>query len=379
MSGPGSADRSPILPAGRAGADKLSAQKEAVSRASILSLMSDFPVAFMVLNGDRQIVYFNERSRDLMGSLADSPYGLRPGEAFSCLHANDGIDGCGTGPFCRYCGAARSLAAALSGLFESAECTIERSRTKRLDQLDLLIWTKPLDLADVRFFLFAAIDISERKRMEALERVFLHDLMNTAGSLSSLMNLIDPTDASFSEYFPLAKDASEQLVDEIAAHRTLSDAENGRLHTEVGVLQSSDPAAFIAEIYRKIAESRGIAFVLSLPGDAPLIMTDRVLLRRVLANLLKNAIEASGPGQTVRLSLEIAAGTAVYRVTNESVLSEEIRAQLFHRSFSTKGRGRGIGTYAARLFVEDFLGGRIDVSSGPGAGTTFSVALPLPF
>jgi signal transduction histidine kinase len=77
--------------------------------------------------------------------------------------------------------------------------------------------------------------------------------------------------------------------------------------------------------------------------------------------------------------MEIAPGTAVYRVTNEAVISEEIRAQLFHRSFSTKGRGRGIGTYAARLFVEDFLGGRIDVSSGPGAGTTFSVALPLPF
>jgi sensor histidine kinase regulating citrate/malate metabolism len=54
-----------------------------------------------------------------------------------------------------------------------------------------------------------------------------------------------------------------------------------------------------------------------------------------------------------------------------------VQLQIFVRSYSTKGKGRGLGTYAMKLFTEKYLGGRIDFESRPETGTTFRVELPL--
>jgi len=61
------------------------------------------------------------------------------------------------------------------------------------------------------------------------------------------------------------------------------------------------------------------------------------------------------------------------------VIEPSVQMQIFQRSFSTKsGGGRGVGTYAARLFVEGFLGGKVAFVSDEASGTVFSVTLPLP-
>jgi sensor histidine kinase regulating citrate/malate metabolism len=50
--------------------------------------------------------------------------------------------------------------------------------------------------------------------------------------------------------------------------------------------------------------------------------------------------------------------------------------QVFQRSFSTKGRGRGIGTDSVRLLTEKYLEGRVAFTSTANTGTTFEVTLP---
>ncbi len=58
-------------------------------------------------------------------------------------------------------------------------------------------------------------------------------------------------------------------------------------------------------------------------------------------------------------------------------MPEAVRQQVFQRSFSTKGgKGRGIGTYSARLLAERYLGGRLTFSSTADAGTSFVLELP---
>ena len=61
----------------------------------------------------------------------------------------------------------------------------------------------------------------------------------------------------------------------------------------------------------------------------------RRLLTRVLGNLIKNALEASTRGTTVTVSVHNR-GTPTFCVHNESAMSEEVKAQMFQRSFSTK-------------------------------------------
>jgi sensor histidine kinase regulating citrate/malate metabolism len=110
--------------------------------------------------------------------------------------------------------------------------------------------------------------------------------------------------------------------------------------------------------------------------DGPLI-TDRRLLKRVLGNMLKNALEATPPHGTVKMSCEDDGDVVSFLVSNPAVIPNDVQLQVFQRSFSTKGEaGRGIGTYSMKLFGERYLGGEVDFVSREAEGTTFRLRLP---
>jgi signal transduction histidine kinase len=90
------------------------------------------------------------------------------------------------------------------------------------------------------------------------------------------------------------------------------------------------------------------------------IVTDRGLLMRVVGNLLKNAVEAESVGTAVRVGGAARAdGGAEIWVRNPTAMPREVQLQLFQRAFTTKGAGRGQGTYSVRLLTERYLGGEV--------------------
>ena len=105
--------------------------------------------------------------------------------------------------------------------------------------------------------------------------------------------------------------------------------------------------------------------------------TDRALLWRVLGNMLKNALEAVNPGETVTLGCRVGMGQAELWVHNPGEIPESLRLQIFQRSFSTKGAGRGLGTYSIKLLGERYLGGRVSFTTSAAKGTTFRIRLPV--
>jgi len=107
------------------------------------------------------------------------------------------------------------------------------------------------------------------------------------------------------------------------------------------------------------------------------VCSDVRLVQRILVNMIKNALEASRAGDVVRLGcLAAPDGGVTFWVQNPSVMAQETRLRVFEKGFSTKGRGRGFGTYGMRLFAETCLGGHIRFTSEPGQGTVFSLDLP---
>ena len=91
-----------------------------------------------------------------------------------------------------------------------------------------------------------------------------------------------------------------------------------------------------------------------------------------------DANPAQGPLHTP-FNLSRAGDQVVFSVRNKSVIPEEAKRRVFQRSFSTKGAGRGVGTYGMKLLGERFLGGSVNFSSREGEGTIFRLSLPLSF
>ena len=87
-------------------------------------------------------------------------------------------------------------------------------------------------------------------------------------------------------------------------------------------------------------------------------MTDKILLQRIIINMLKNALEATSYEGTVRTGIENRGEKIRFWVRNEGVIPHDVQMQIFKRSFSTKGKGRGIGTYSVRLLAENYLKGK---------------------
>ncbi len=106
-------------------------------------------------------------------------------------------------------------------------------------------------------------------------------------------------------------------------------------------------------------------------------VSDLALVRRVLDNLVKNAVEACGEGQTVTVKACRRGGGVEFEVHNPGGMPPDVRLQIFQRSFSTKGEGRGLGTYSVKLLTERYLKGKVHFTSSDKAGTTFTVTYPL--
>ncbi|MDW7761213.1 MAG: HAMP domain-containing sensor histidine kinase [Acidobacteriota bacterium] len=104
------------------------------------------------------------------------------------------------------------------------------------------------------------------------------------------------------------------------------------------------------------------------------VFADRDLLIQALQNLFRNAFEATESGE-VAVKAEMIRGEILVRIedTGRGMPPDEA-VRIFEPFFSTKDQGMGIGLYAARKIVEAH-GGRIDVESEPGRGTTFLIQL----
>ena len=93
--------------------------------------------------------------------------------------------------------------------------------------------------------------------------------------------------------------------------------------------------------------------------------------------MIKNALEASPDGEAVAIGCsKTADGRAQFRVHNEGAIPRDVQLQIFQRSFTTKGPGRGLGTYSMKLLSERYLKGTVAFTSAPEHGTTFTATYP---
>jgi K+-sensing histidine kinase KdpD len=370
-----------FAPAERAGVEEVQSE-----RATLLSdrlapvLLEAIPELVMVLNHQRQVLAVNQRFLDTAGlDNEECLLGQRPGEILGCVHAESAPGGCGTDEHCSVCGAVNAiLDCQQSQRISVKECRLRRKSDLDGGAVDVEVQATPITVGNSDLVVLAMRDISSEKRRDVLERTFFHDVLNIVSGLRAVSELLSYGDDSEAEeeYRQDLFRMSVQIGDEIMAQRQLLAAERGQLALDVQALSVPEALESVAEVYRHHTVARGRELVIGDCPDAE-VETDRVLLQRVLGNLTKNALEATPEGGTVTLAARVVGDTLAFSVANPTVMPQDVKKQIFQRSFSTKGgSGRGIGTHSVKLLTERYLGGKADFTSEAPAGTVFTVTLP---
>ncbi|HEX8960495.1 MAG TPA: ATP-binding protein [Geobacteraceae bacterium] len=345
------------------------------------SMLEAIPDYALVLNGTRQVVAANRRLIEAFGiAEIEALLGRRPGEAMGCLFAGFGPDGCGTDKHCSTCG---TTIAVMESLQSDSQAVHECRLTRPWEQgppFELEVTATPLEIDDIPLIFCIFKDISAAKRRTVLEKVFFHDVINTAGGIRGIAaqlmegNWEEPgQEAAYKQWMV---ELSDRLIEEIGNQRKLLAAENGEFKPDLGLVSVSELLRGVHALYASHDIAEGRRLVLGRTPDST-ILSDASILRRILGNLVKNALEATERGETVTLWGAESADGVIFSVHNPGVMPEEVQLQLFQRSFSTKSdEGRGIGTYSVKLFGERYLKGKVSFVSRAPEGTTFRYSVP---
>jgi K+-sensing histidine kinase KdpD len=345
---------------------------------SIAMLLEALPDFVMVLNQERQVLAANSRLLRAFGlDEKKEVVGKRPGEALGCIFSGEGAGGCGTGNHCTVCGALHSiLESQAQGALANYECHVTLANNGG-KALDLEVISTPASIDGMQFTVCVLKDISSDKRRRLLERVFFHDVLNTAGGIHGIAELLQQhlePDKDM-EYRQWMLELTARLIEEINHQKRLLAAEQGDFKPSLSIVNVEVLLSEVQALYGNSEISAERSLVLLEPPKVA-ILSDSAILRRILGNLVKNALEASAPGETVTISCVEKGEEVAFSVHNPGVIPQEVQLQIFQRSFSTKGEGRGIGTYSVKLFGEKYLKGKISFVSRKPEGTTFTFILP---
>ncbi len=367
-----------FAPAETASPENVERQFRQFSGFSLLCLLLDaIPDIVLILNKQRQIVYSNRSLLDFLGiKERESLCGLRPGEVFKCVHMFESESECGTTEFCTTCGAARAILSSIHGKRDVQECRILRK--EQGEAMDLRVCATPFEMDGERFTFFTVTDISHEKRRAALEQIFFHDILNTAGGLLGYLQILDDLQPDeWPEYRRKLTDITNRILEEIKAQSELATAESGDLSVSPFPIDALSLLADVVQLYARHSVAANRSIRVDPSSQDVRFVSDPQLLSRVLGNLIKNGLEACQKGETVTVGCEQEDGEVQFTVHNPGYMERDVQLQVFHRSFSTKSRNRGLGTYSVRLLTERYLQGRVSFTSNREEGTTFRVRLPL--
>jgi len=123
-------------------------------------------------------------------------------------------------------------------------------------------------------------------------------------------------------------------------------------------------------------EVEKIHFELTTDTSNPSVLADKIQIRRVLENILRNAVEAIKETGKISISTELEDNLVIIKCVDTGIgIPEEIIEQLFTSNITTKKEGTGLGLANVKRIIDD-LDGKLKIKSSDGKGTTVTIKLP---
>lgn len=363
------------------------AESEARQREQLNALLANLTEGVVIADPSGRVLMINDAARAILGVGDEHP-------TVDALHSLEAYDVRGL----RLSNEQRPLMRALRGE-TFTEYEVVRVRPNGDRRRVLSTGTSVTD-ADGKVALAIVVfrDVTELRRLERQRDEYLalisHDLRNPLGvilmSLSMLKMLKEPTDnnaelapgSSRDPGLDLAERAERNAKRMTAMLEELREATS--LEAQGAALQcvATDLRELVANVVDSIDDVRARRITVETHDASPyVILADASRLERVVANLLTNALKYSAEDAPVGVRLAHQDSAIELEVVDRGIgIAPESVPRLFDRYYRTPGgksqaSGLGLGLYIARLIV-DAHGGRIDVSSKVGKGSTFRLILP---
>lgn len=230
-------------------------------------------------------------------------------------------------------------------------------------------------------------DIRDRKRRERLQKELLstttHDLKGPLGAIALscdvLLEHTIPQDRSKELIQRIASSAGNaiNLIEELLSARRIED---GSLVLKPRMQEVSPLVTRVVESLEVNATSRGLALSAVLPAEPCMGNVDTLGFERVVTNLVTNAIKFTPKGGRVVVELRNAPAGVEVRVTDTGQGMDPHEVQRLFQRFSRLSQhagtpGTGLGLFIVKSIVNAH-GGRVEVVSAPGAGSTFALFFP---
>ena len=241
--------------------------------------------------------------------------------------------------------------------------------------------------ARVRSLLRLKHSIDERDQMANLRADFVsrftHDLRIPLVASNRVLKLL--LEGRFCEVSPQLQELIDTMIgsnqDLLEMVNTLLEVyrhEAGCKTLKISPCNIQELVSEVSQELTPLAEEKGLAVNIDRGETASTIMGDRIELRRVLTNIIGNAIKFTDKGSVdIHCYLTPVAVTIDIQDTGPGI-SKQDQAILFERFRQGKHQrsGSGLGLYLSRCIIEAHQG-TIDVTSEPGQGSTFTIRLPV--
>ena len=345
----------------------------------LLQTINGMNIFVIILNKRREIVFMNSELCEALQVGNEEILGIRPGELLRCKYSNRNELGCGYASECALCEAKNIV---MEVIHNGKQVKRDVSIVSNIEGDEVTSsfeeCASKINIDDEDFYLVAFVDRSSEVDQSNLAKIFYHDVLNSATSVFNVIRLLKMENEKFREDEDIAQIQGyiQNIIEEIQFQRSISFAEKDDLEIEYKRVDLDKMVRDIIAVMKADQRFNHVHVNYERSYEDLTIDSEPILIRRIINNLLKNAFEANRNHSVVRVTAEIHEENISICVHNDEVIPDEIKRFIYEKGYSSKGKGRGFGTYGSKLLLNKYLNGQITFESNEEKGTRFKLLLP---